>query len=260
MLICLIAALAISVAAAPILQANSGQVWAKSSKKKTSKKKKKKKGFVKKNGKWYYYYRLGKRQLGWFEVKGRRFFAYKSGSKKAQLAIGWTTIRKKKYFFRDEGKKGVIGSLAINGVAKVNGIKCIFDAEGNLAGCKYAGPTDTFIEKVGEMARMNQAENNILASLVVAQACLETGYGKYIYRNNLFGIRSGYGYKSYDSWEESIEDYVDFMHEYIPSIFGVRNAYTACWIIGNAGYAEAGNYGSVLSSIVSSNNLTRFNK
>ena len=44
-------------------------------------------------------------------------------------------------------------------------------------------------------ARMNQAKNNILASLVVAQACVETGFGANIYRNNLFGIRAGSGYR-----------------------------------------------------------------
>ncbi len=258
LLVCLIAALAISVAAAPIMQSESGTVWAKSNKKN---KKKKKKGFVKESGRWYYY-KDGKKQTGWFTVGSRKYYGHKSGSgkKKGELAKGWATVKGKEYYFRTEGKKGVICSAAISGTAKVNGIKCVFDEDGNLVRCKKAGATNTFIEKVGEMARMNQAKNNILASLVVAQACLETGYGSSIYRNNLFGIRAGSGYRAYDSWEASIADYVEFMHTYIPSIFGVRDAYTACAIIGRSGYAEAGGYGSMLSSIVASNNLTRFNE
>ena len=269
LLVCLAAALVLSMAAAPVLLTQSSVVWAKSTtktkssaKKANSKKKtKKKNGFVKKNGYWYYYLN-GKKQKGWITVGKKKYYGLKKGSnsQKGRLVKGWYKIRKKTYYFREEGKKGIICSLAINGTAKVNGIKCIFDDEGNLVKCKYAKKGTDFVSKVGELARMNQAKNNILASLVVAQACLETGFGRNIYHNNLFGIRQGSGYRWYDSWEESIEDYVNFMHTYIPRIFGVRDWSTACWIIGNAGYAEAGGYGSALVSIVRNYNLTRFNK
>ena len=57
-----------------------------------------------------------------------------------------------------------------------------------------------------------------------------------------------------------MEDYTDFMKQYIPSLFGVRNAYRACSIVGSSGYAQAWNYGSMLSTIVDSHNLKRFNK
>lgn len=256
LLVCLIASLAISIVAAPVLQPASGIVWAK--KKKTTTKKKKN-GFVKKNGYWYYYVE-GKKQTGWITVGKRKYYARKAKKKKGRLACGWFKVKGKKYFFRTQGKKGVVCSLAINGTAKVNGIKCIFDEEGNLTKCKYAGKRKGFINKIGEMARMNQVENNILASLVVAQACLETGYGSNVYHNNLFGIRSGYGYRQYSSWAKSLEDYVDFMHTYIPSIFGVRDSYTACSIVGSSGYAEAGGYGALLYDIICENNLTRFNR
>ncbi len=260
LLVCLIAALVVSIAAAPVIQPEYGTVWAKSKKKNKKKKKKKKKknGFVKKNGNWYYY-ENGSKQTGWFTVGGRKFYG-QTGSKKGQLAKGWTTIGKKDYFFRTEGKKGVICSQAVSGSASVNGIKCIFDADGQIVKYKYAKARDGFINTVGEMARECQAKNDILAALIVAQACLETGYGANVYHNNLFGIRAGSGYRSYDSWEESMEDYVAFMKTYIPWIFGVRNASRACSIIGNAGYAEAGGYGSLLYSIVCQNNLTRFSK
>ncbi len=264
-LICLIAALGIVIAAAPILQTESGTVWAaskKAAKKKSSKKKKKnarKNGFVRKNGSWYYY-EEGKKKTGWITVGTRRYYAVRTGSRRGRLVEGWFTIKKKQYYFREEGKKGVICSLAAGGTCKVNGIKCIFDEEGQFVKCKHAGSTDGFINEIGEKARINQVYNNILASLVVAQACLETGYGSNVYHNNLFGIRAGSGYRRYDSYDESIEDYVEFMHTYIPRIFGVRDSGTACSIIGRSGYAEAGGYGSILMSIVSSNDLTRFDK
>lgn len=261
LLICLIAALAVTVAVAPVLHTESATVWAKSKKKKKKKKKttSKKTGFVKKNGAWYYYIE-GKKQKGWITVGTRRYYGQKSGSKKGRLYTGWQTIGKKKYFFRDSGKKGVKCALAAGATVKVNGIKCVFDATGKLVKCKHAGNTKGFVNKVGEMARLNQAYNNILASLVVAQACLETGYGANVYKNNLFGIRAGSGYRAYDSYQESMDDYVEFMKTYIPKIFGVRNSDTACSIIGRSGYAEAGGYGSALISIVKSKNLTRFNK
>ena len=276
LLICLITALAVTVAIAPVLHTESSVVWAKSKsskkkkstksskkkkKKKTKKKKKKAKiGFVKVNGNWYYY-ENGKKKTGWFDVNGRRFYALKKpSSKKGRLVQGWFKPGKKEFWFRTDGKKGEACALAVSGVFEVNGIDCVFDENGSLVRCKHAGKKDGFVNTVGELARMNQARNNILASLVVAQACLETGYGGNIYYNNLFGIRQGTGYRKYDSWEKSIEDYVNFMHTYIPRIFGVRDPYTACSIIGSAGYAEAGGYGGALSSIVSSQNLTRFNR
>ena len=273
LLICLITALAVTVAIAPVLHTESSVVWAKSSKKKSSTKKKSKKkkntkkkkkkakiGFVKTNGNWYYY-ENGKKKTGWFTVNGHRYYALKKpSSKKGRLVQGWYKPGKKEFWFRTDGKKGEVCALAVNGVFDVNGIACVFDENAKLVKCKHAGKHDSFVNKVGELARMNQAKNNILASLVVAQACVETGYGSNIYHNNLFGIRQGTGYRKYDSWEDSIQDYVDFMHTYIPRIFGVRDAYAACSIIGSAGYAEAGGYGAALSSVVSSQNLTRFNK
>ena len=264
--LCLIMTMILSAAAVPVLRTGSSAVWAKNVKKTTTKSNKKKKakkavkkeGFLKENGYWYYYVN-GKRMTGWIEVGVRRYYAVPKGSARGRLVMGWQTIDDTDCFFREEGRKGVICSQALNGSAKVNGISCIFE-EGEIVACKHAGSTEGFVNKVGELARLNQAKNNILASLVVAQACLETGFGRNIYHNNLFGIREGNGYRKYDSFEESIEDYVKFMHTYIPWIFGVRDWAEACSIIGRAGYAEAGGYGSALISIVQGNNLTRFNK
>jgi flagellum-specific peptidoglycan hydrolase FlgJ len=235
----------------------------KSTEKKSSNTKKavpaKKNGFLRENGHWYYYFD-GEKMTGWFFVDDKKYYGVKSGYAKGRLVTGWQVIDRKRYFFRESGNKGEVCSLAVNGVATVNGISCKFNEDGEITGCTYAGSRVGFVNIVGELARMNQVKNNILASLVVAQACVETGYGTSIYHNNLFGIREGEGYRSYNSWQDSIDDYVKFMHTYIPQIFGVRDAYTACAIIGRAGYAEAPNYATALISVVNQSNLTRFNR
>ena len=269
---CLILTLAFTVGVVPVLRTESETFLAatnkttkkNTTKKKTTKKKKKKvvrkNGFVKKNGNWYYLVK-GRKKTGWFTVGDKEFYAFPRGSEKGQLALGWQTIGKEEYFFRQEGRAGVIGALCINCVAKANGITCIFDEDGKIERCKYAEkPDGSFVNEVGELARLNQAKNDILASLVVAQACVETGYGRNIYCNNLFGIRAGSGWRKYADYQEAIDDYTAFMHQYIPRIFGVRKWQDACWLIGGSGYAEAGNYGSALVSVTQSSNLTRFNK
>lgn len=216
-------------------------------------------GFVKKKGIWYYY-QNGKRQTGWITVGDRTYFGIMKGKQKYQLVKGWKKIRKKWYYFQEKGKKGKICSMVKGRTVKVNGIACIFNSDGSFKKCKYAGKKSGFIQKIGEMARENQARNNILASLVTAQACLETGHGRHIYHNNLFGIRAGSGYRHYSSWEKSLDHYTLFMKQYLPYVFGVRNSHRACSIVGSSGYAQAGNYGSMLVTMVQSYNLTRFNK
>ena len=252
-LICLIVMFAFQAAVIPVLQVGSSVTWAKEAAKTT--KKKKKTGFQKKNGHWYFL-KNGKKQTGWITFKGRRYYAYKKGYRKGRLVTGWFKKGKKEYYFREKGKKRIIGSMAIDCTVKINGIKCVFNKKGKFVKCKNAGKRNGFINTIGEMARENQARNNILASLVVAQACVETGYGAYIYHNNLFGIAGG----SYSSWEESLEAYVDFMKTYIPGIFGVRDWGTACYIVGRSGYASASNYYSSLVWVISNYNLTRFDK
>ena len=216
-------------------------------------------GFVKKKNEWYYLVE-GKRQKGWITVGSRTYFARKKGKDKYKLVKGWLKQGKKWYYFREKGKRGKICSMVAGKTQKVNGIACIFNEDGTLNRYKHAGRKKGFVQKIGEMARDNQAKNNILASLVTAQACLETGYGRAIHGNNLFGIRSGYRYRRYSSWEKSLEDYTEFMKSYVPEVFGVRNASRACRIVGSSGYAQASDYGSALLSIVQSQDLTRFNK
>lgn len=211
-------------------------------------------GFVKQGSRMYYYGSDHRKKTGWITVNGRIYFAKLRKPYKGSLLTGWQTIGGKEYYFRKKGKAGLLGMAYAGRVRKVNGISCVFNDKGVFTGCKYAGSRSGFIGTIGEMARNNQRKNNILATVVVAQACLETGYGKYIYHNNLFGIYGG----RYSSWQGSMEGYNAYIRRYFPSLIGCRNHYTYVNRIASGGYAAAGNYGSSLRWIISSFNLTRF--
>ena len=258
LLLSLIAAMLFLCVAPELSDSRSGSVWgaeaadaALSTSGKT--------GFVRKKKDWYYLVN-GKKQTGWIKVGERTYYARKSGKQKRILVKGWLKKGKNWYYFREKGKRGKVCSMVSDCTYKVNGISCIFNKDGSFSKCKYEGSRKGFIQTIGEMARENQAKYNILASLVTAQACLETGYGQYIKHNNLFGMMSRSGLRHYSSWDKSLKAYTTFMQSYLPQVFGVRNSSRACSIVGKSGYAAAGNYGSYLLSIIQSQNLTRFNR
>ena len=132
-----------------------------------------------------------------------------------------------------------------------------------------------FIEKLGEASQKNYSKYGILPSMTIAQAILESGWGKSelsaLYYN-FFGMRADSSYtgksvvlrtgeeidgvmikmdgefRAYDSFEEGIEGYYQF-------ITGYR---TACYKIKEDGWATASNYSECLIDIIESYNLTRF--
>ena len=179
-----------------------------------------------------------------------------SGSRKGSLLTGWQTIGGKEYYFSETGGAGAVGRAYAGCTKKVNGISCVFNQEGVFTGCRYAGGTGSFVSRIGEMARHNQRKNNILATVTVAQAILETGYGSVKPHNNLFGIYGG----RYSSEAESMEGYNAYIRKYFPSLIGCRNYYTYASRIGNGGYAQAGGYTSALLQIISQNGLTKYAK
>ena len=100
---------------------------------------------------------------------------------------------------------------------------------------QYADPTETFISQIGESARQLGQENDLYASVMIAQAILESGAGQSGLSSyphyNLFGIKGSYAgqstvmqtweddgngnaytindaFRSYPSYYESLQDYV----------------------------------------------------
>jgi flagellum-specific peptidoglycan hydrolase FlgJ len=213
-------------------------------------------GFVKVGSRWYYYGEDHRMMTGWIHIGGRKYYGRTSGSRKGSLLTGWQTIGGKEYYFSETGGAGAIGRAYAGCTKKVNGISCVFDQEGVFIRCRYAGGTGSFVSRVGEMARHNQRKNNILATVTVAQAILETGYGSVKPHNNLFGIYGG----RYSSEAESMEGYNAYIRKYFPSLIGCRNYYTYASRIGNGGYAQAGGYTSALLQIISQNGLTKYAK
>ncbi|MEK8126292.1 glycoside hydrolase family 73 protein [Paenibacillus filicis] len=91
----------------------------------------------------------------------------------------------------------------------------------------------SFIDSISDEAMADQLATGVLASITIAQAALESGYGQYVKGNNLFGIKghgsstdalhptSEYvngrwvqvvaGFRVYDSWSDSIYDHSRFL-------------------------------------------------
>lgn len=149
-----------------------------------------------------------------------------------------------------------------------------------------------FIQEIAPHAQKIQEKYNILASLVIAQACLESNFGQSGLAQkgkNLFGIKGAYNGKSitmqtteyrdgkayktdaafrkYPSWLESLED---LAHLYVNGVSWDRNKYksiigetdyvTACKKVQECGYATDPNYAAKLIQIIEKYDLTRYDK
>ena len=145
-----------------------------------------------------------------------------------------------------------------------------------------------FIERVGALAAADMKKSGVLASLTIAQAILESGWGKSgltVKGNALFGIKAGTSWKgrvystktqecydgvnfttvtalfrAYDSWEESVEDHSALLTgaARYKAVVGERDYKTACRAIKAAGYATDPNYPDKLIQIIESYGLTAY--
>lgn len=144
---------------------------------------------------------------------------------------------------------------------------------------------DQFISAVGEMARNDV---RILPSLTIAQAILESGWGKSGLTkraNALFGIKATSGWKgkvysvntkecydginfvdevavfrAYDSWAESVQDHTDFLCglSRYSAVVGEKDYKTACLAIQAAGYATDPSYAHKLISLIEKYHLYEY--
>jgi len=145
----------------------------------------------------------------------------------------------------------------------------------------------SFIEKVGKLAVADTLKSNVLASLTIAQAILESGWGESsltINANALFGIKATNTWKgkvyntktkecyngitfttidacfrAYDSWEESIADHSAFLTaSRYAAVIGERDYKKACTAIKAAGYATDPDYSAKLIKIIEQYGLTQY--
>jgi flagellum-specific peptidoglycan hydrolase FlgJ len=149
-----------------------------------------------------------------------------------------------------------------------------------------------FIQSLVPHAQRIQKQYNILSSLVIAQACLESNFGKSGLATkgfNLFGIKGKFdgasitmrthefvnekkvwidaAFRKYPSWYESLEDlaklYINGVswdkNKYKP-IIGITDYKTACETIQSSGYCTDPNYAAKLIKIIEEYNLTQYDK
>lgn len=143
----------------------------------------------------------------------------------------------------------------------------------------------TFIALIAPYAVNGQIRTGILASITIAQAALESGWGRSAPGNNLFGIKgtgqdlitrehiNGHiiaivdGFRVYDSWEGSILDHSEFLvanARYRAAGFFDQSAQLdyigAAQALQAAGYATDPNYAGKLIAIIEANGLARFDR
>lgn len=145
-----------------------------------------------------------------------------------------------------------------------------------------------FIEKVGKIAAISMDKTGILASMTIAQAILESGWGTSRLTtkgNALFGIKAGANWKgrvynaktkecydgknfvditaafrAYNSWEESIEDHARLLStaSRYKALIGEKDYKKACTEIKKAGYATDPGYSQKLINLIEEHELTYF--
>jgi flagellar protein FlgJ len=150
-------------------------------------------------------------------------------------------------------------------------------------GQALTGP-QAFLARHAQAARQAQATSGIPATFMVAQAALETGWGKQEIRlpdgqtsHNLFGIRASANWKgpvaeiwttefingapqkvrgqfrAYGSYEESFNDYARLISQnprYASAMRNLGDPQAFATSLQQAGYATAPNYANVLASVI----------
>ena len=151
-----------------------------------------------------------------------------------------------------------------------------------------------FITKISKMAQKDMKVSNILASITIAQACLESAYGTSdlaVKANALFGIKvhdwkgkvytkQSYEYengkkvlrtskfRAYDSWQDSINDHSDYLRnrsldgktKLYKAVVGEKDHKKAADALQKAGYSTYPNYAQMLKDLVKKYDLTKYDK
>lgn len=142
-----------------------------------------------------------------------------------------------------------------------------------------------FFETIAPHAVEDMHATGVLASVTLAQAALESNWGKSAPNHNLFGIKgkgstqttkeyiNGQwvtvvdGFRAYDSWIGSIKDHSQFLIEngrYANNGFFEccknKDYRGACWSLQRAQYATDPDYANKLISIIDNWNLHEYDK
>lgn len=157
------------------------------------------------------------------------------------------------------------------------------DTAGAVTATKGTAAQKAFINKIGPMAAADMKASGILASLTIAQAILEAGWGKSgltVSANNLFGIKGTYNgdgytcktqewngskyvtvdatFRKYPSWAESVADHSALFNrlDRYKNLRGLTDYKLACQYVREDGYATDPNYTPKLVNLVETYDLT----
>jgi len=145
-------------------------------------------------------------------------------------------------------------------------------------------PPTAFLKMLVPFAQACQRATGVPASITLAQAAIESGWGERALGNNLFGIKADRSWKgktvqfrtrehiagrdwsivgtfrAYDSWEESMVDHAQF--------FLKNPRYNACFkettaegwarAVAAAGYATDPHYAQVLIDVMKGRNMAQY--
>ncbi|MGN0466507.1 MAG: glucosaminidase domain-containing protein [Lachnospiraceae bacterium] len=242
--------------------------------------------------KYFYFNKSGHMLTGSYKISGKTFYFKKTGKtgEKGSVFTGTRTVNNITYYYRTSGKIGTKGALYKTTKKVTTQSKPVEPQSDNMTNAQ-------FVSYIGNLAREDMKKTGILASVTIAQAILESGYGKSGLAknaNNLFGIKAGKVWNSaawngkvykavtkeyingkyitivdsfrfYDSWEKSVLDHSYYLRTAkngsklrYPGISTCRDYRRAAQIIKNGGYATAPNYVEVICNIIRTWNLTKY--
>lgn len=157
-------------------------------------------------------------------------------------------------------------------------------SSGGSNGASIPQDHQEFIKAVGtsaQQAAQSEDSSGVLPSVTVAQAILESGWGKYSIGNNIFGIKADSGwtgaritkntrevdengndyyidadFRDYPSLEEGILDHDRFLSHY--GLKGLTDYHDQTANLQSNGYATDPTYASTLNSLISENDLSSY--
>jgi flagellar protein FlgJ len=199
-----------------------------------------------------------------------------------------------------QSDKTVIGQESISNPAKndiqsnIAGVSMTAAGKNNAqekAAVKFASPVE-FMQTIWNVARDVIVDSGFDPKVLIAQAALETGWGKHIIQTakgessfNLFGIKSGQqwsgdevvantleykdgamykareGFRAYDSIRDSVRDYIDFLkgnQRYERVLQQLQDPQAYMKELQNAGYATDPQYANKVLKIMNSKDFGQF--
>lgn len=143
-----------------------------------------------------------------------------------------------------------------------------------------------FIESISNISIKNNEEYRILPSLAVAQAVLESSWGKYHIQNNIYGIKAGKSwtgkvavrktkewdgtkyiikedrFRAYDNFQESVLDYLKLLGKTnrYEKVRKAKDYKEACRLVYECGYATDPKYSEKLINIIEANKLYSYDE